>query len=96
METTVLTTSNTPTTCITNKRNYYAHVSTCITDRLKPIVEKLASKLYSLAGHAYLAWGVLEARAREKGEGEIYVWCKRTGFCAQKECNYPHTLRNST
>ena len=50
----------------------------------------------SLAGHRFFTWGALGARAREKWEGGKYVWCKRTGFCAQKECNYPHMLRNST
>ena len=50
---------------------------------------------HSLAGHTYFAWRVGGARKGKVGGGK-YVWCKRTGFCAQKECNYPNTSRNST
>ena len=34
------------------------------------------------------------ARAKERGEGEKYVWCICTGFCALAECNYKYTTRN--
>ena len=36
----------------------------------------------SLAGHTYFAWGRIGGARKGKGEGEKYVWCKRTGFCA--------------